>query len=114
MTDLVERLRTARRGVAVDPTRDGEIIETFVNPDGPEAAALIERQAAEIDRLNRDCAEWKARWNHHKGKAEIAKSVRNRALDGLDHWRTKAERQSAALRTAREALSLTKEPADDQ
>jgi hypothetical protein len=43
MAGLCERLRKPRRA--------GRLSQMLINPDGPEAANTLERQAAEIERL---------------------------------------------------------------
>lgn len=61
MTDeakaLVERLREE---VNLFPTGDGSWVSKVRNPDGPEAADLIETQAREIERLRRSAEYWKS------------------------------------------------------
>lgn len=87
MTDLVERLREG----AVSILNDGT--PSQVGPDPTElerVAALIERQSAEIASLTEEC---------NQGMVEMT-NLRN----DLEAAHAKAERHSAALRTAREAL----------
>ena len=47
IADLCERLR----GEEIDPFAPGLRHVSYANPDGPEAADTLERQAAEIERL---------------------------------------------------------------
>ena len=65
-------------------------------------AYSLEAKEREIERLTNITAEALAGRNHHRCKSDNAKISRNRALDGLDHWKSRAEEAEAAL-TACEA-----------
>jgi hypothetical protein len=51
VVDLIERLRAKRRSRMQGRMPDDDVRYELVNPDGPEAAATLAAQAAEIERL---------------------------------------------------------------
>jgi len=53
MSDIVERLRKVESGDKWDPGDGLHVTHWYRNPDGPEAADLIERQRAVIEELKK-------------------------------------------------------------
>lgn len=85
--------------------------QTFIAAWNPAAALAIcddhDRLLADLARARAERDEYRRRWNHHRGKADQAKLTRNRAIAGLDHWKSRAvaaESALAAVKAARDGL----------
>lgn len=75
----------------------------------PEPAAdvadMLRKAADEIERLQRIA-------DQRKNKKEIAVTARNRHADGIEYWKTEAERLRAALETAANWIDPNTDPSN--
>ena len=103
---LCERLRAPKPGVLMDIT--GRLHpKDRANPDGPEAADTLERQAAEIERL-REALEEAAKTLEHVDGA-LMDMAEAGAVPAVGTWGfvTKAARKARAALTGEDAATLS-------
>lgn len=84
--ERAQEARDAERNAAISEHVAAELLRSAL-------AAVRE----DLERAQAERDEYRRRWNHHRGKADQAKLTRNRAIAGLDHWKSRADAAESAL-----------------